>query len=280
MNSLKEHKNILIAMTIINIFVLWNFISEGKTIHGIGYFVFFYVALFIIHFFTNKYPPKIDIEVRNPKKELKIFILFTILGVIFMSLEYYLKSGLIPKTLFTTFPIYIGLIIFGMPIGILLYLLLNKYKILNLGFKINSLSYIILGIFIWGITGIFAFVFNKEGILWSKAINEFGSIGAVIVAGVINAALPEEFFRFIFQTRFSKILKVKGLHILIAASIWAFMHFPVNYFKESESISGIFIYCIQIIPLGFIWGYLMHRTKSIIPSLIAHGFNLWGFQNG
>ena len=57
------------------------------------------------------------------------------------------------------------------------------------------------------------------------------------------------------------------------------MHFPVTYFKGAE-ISGTLVYCIQIIPIGFIWGYMTQRTKSIVPSTISHGINLWGFQNG
>lgn len=57
------------------------------------------------------------------------------------------------------------------------------------------------------------------------------------------------------------------------------MHFPVTFFKEADLL-GTFVYCIQIIPIGFIWGYLTQRTKSIVPATIAHGINLWGFQNG
>lgn len=93
MENIKEHRNILLAMTIINLLVLWNFISEDKIKHGIGYFVFFYVALFVIHFFTNKFPPKIDIEVKQPKRELAIITLFSVLGAIFITLNFYLKAN-------------------------------------------------------------------------------------------------------------------------------------------------------------------------------------------
>jgi membrane protease YdiL (CAAX protease family) len=57
------------------------------------------------------------------------------------------------------------------------------------------------------------------------------------------------------------------------------MHFPVTYNKTGDGI-GVFFYCIQIIPLGVIWGYLTQRTKSIVPATLAHGINLWGLQNG
>jgi membrane protease YdiL (CAAX protease family) len=81
------------------------------------------------------------------------------------------------------------------------------------------------------------------------------------------------------QTRLERYIKTIGFNILIATIIWAFMHFPINYFKGSPVNETVF-YCIQIIPLGCIWGYLTHRTKSIVPSTMAHGMNLWGFQNG
>ena len=40
-----------------------------------------------------------------------------------------------------------------------------------------------------------------------------------------------------------------------------------------------FIYAIRIIPIGLLWGFLSWRTRSWLPALVAHGFNLWGLQN-
>jgi hypothetical protein len=36
---------------------------------------------------------------------------------------------------------------------------------------------------------------------------------------------------------------------------------------------------VRIIPIGLMCGYLTHRTKSIIPSVLVHGSNFWGLQN-
>ncbi|MFZ1457710.1 MAG: CPBP family intramembrane glutamic endopeptidase, partial [Saprospiraceae bacterium] len=91
-------------------------------------------------------------------------------------------------------------------------------------------------------------------------------------------ALFEEFSRFVIQSRFEKIIKTSGISILFATTIWAFMHFPVTVYKGAN-ISNTIVYCIQIIPLGFVWGYLTQRTKSILPSTLIHGLNLGGFQN-
>ena len=102
----------------------------------------------------------------------------------------------------------------------------------------------------------------------------------MILQGIIGAGLVEEFSRFAMQSRFEKVFKHFGFNILFATTIWAFMHFPVNYFKEGMLVSDIIIYCVQIIPIGFVWGYLTQRTKSILPATMVHGLNLWGFQNG
>ena len=279
MKEIKKHLNILITMTLINLFVLWNFISEDKIKHGIGYFIFFYVAIFVIHFFTKKYPPKNDIDVKEPTKELVIIMLFSILGGVFIMLNFYLNSNNEQIGFLVRLPVLLGVLFFTFPIGISIYLLYKKYKLSQLGLKFKPISYLLLGVVIWGLTGFFAYVFNKSGIMWVEGYEELGGVAGMFLQGVIGAGLVEEFSRFVMQSRFEKVFKLIGFNILFATTIWAFMHFPVNYFKGSQ-VSEILIYCIQIIPMGFIWGYLTQRTKSILPSTIVHGLNLWGFQNG
>jgi membrane protease YdiL (CAAX protease family) len=165
-----------------------------------------------------------------------------------------------------------------MPLGILIYLLYKKYKLLQLGLYVKPLISLLLGFIIWGLTGLFALVFHESGMLWEAGLKEIGGLVGLILVGVINSALFEEFNRFVIQSRFEKIISTNGINILFATSIWALMHFPMAY-NKSEDISSTLIYCVQIIPIGFIWGYLTQRTKSILPVVIAHGLNLWGFQN-
>lgn len=279
MKILKENIQILAIMTIINSVVLWNFISRGKTLHGIGYFVFFYVAIITILFFTQRIPPKNEIEVKEPKKELSIAIIFTVLGILFLALNFMLKSNLISDKIYTKIPIGIGSLLFATPIGIVIYLLFKRYKPIELGLKTQPIVSILLGFIIWGLTGLFAYFFYPEGIRWSRAYQELGGIFGILIQGVIGAALFEEFSRFVIQSRFEKVFNNVGFNILFATTIWAFMHSPVQFSKGSD-LSGTFFYCLQIIPLGFIWGYLTQKTKSIVPATLSHGLNLWGLQNG
>ena len=279
MKEIKENIQILITLTFINLFVFFNYYINGKIIHGIGYFLFFYFSIFVIYFYTNRFKPKNEIIVKNPNSEFKISIIFTLIGIGFIALNFYLKS-LNPNLGFLIkIPILLGILLFTYPLGIFINLLKNKYKITELGIKTNPPINIFLGFIIFGLTGFFAYIFNRDGILFQKAYKEYGGFGGILLQGVIGAALVEEFMRFIIQSRFEKIYKLNGFHILFATVIWAFMHFPVTYFKSKETYETL-IYCIQIIPIGCVWGYLTHMTKSIIPSVIVHGLNMWGIQNG
>ena len=113
MKDIKDNIQILIIITLINFIVLWNYISNDKALHGIGYFIFFYVSILTIHFFTKKIPPKNEIEIKEPKKELTVAILFAVLGMLFLTLNFMLKSNTIPDKIFTKIPIGLGSIIFG-----------------------------------------------------------------------------------------------------------------------------------------------------------------------
>lgn len=278
MREFKNNSIAIVAMTIVNSYVLWNFISKGKTMHGIGYFLFFYAALLVIHLFTNKFPPKQEIEVKEPKKEFIIVLLFNLLGGIFITLSYYIK-GIIPAIAIPIkLLVFSGVFLFTFPLGIIIYMLMKRYKLLELGLYTNPLIYLVLGAMVWGLTGLFAYFFNESGIIWTRGLKELHGFGGLIVQSLIGAALIEEFSRFLIQTRFEKVYKIAGINILLATTIWAFIHFPMAYFK-THHIIGSLNYCIQIIPLGFVWGYMIQRAKSIVPSVLAHGFNLWGLQN-
>ena len=228
MKEIKNNIQIIVIMTLLNFVVLWNYISNGKTLHGIGYFIFFYVAILTIHFFTKRIPPRNEIEVKDPKKELTVAIVFAILGLLFLTLNFMLKSNTIPDKLFTKIPIGLGTIICAMPLGIFIYLLIKRYKIMKLGIATQPLTSLFLGLIVWGLTGLFAYFFNNEGILWGKVYEEIGGIFGIIVQGVIGAALFEEFSRFIIQSRFERVFKTNGINILFATTIWAFRGIHLN----------------------------------------------------
>jgi membrane protease YdiL (CAAX protease family) len=115
---------------------------------------------------------------------------------------------------------------------------------------------------------------------WKEAYTEYGMWSSLFI-GIITAALPEEFLRLLFQTRIGKACNSIPFGMFIASVIWGAMHIPVNYGHSHEpvtlynSVSGI----SYLMPIGMFWGYLTQRTKSLLPAVFMHGFNLWGLQN-
>ena len=81
--------------------------------------------------------------------------------------------------------------------------------------------------------------FYESGIIWERGLKEVGGVVGLIFTGIINAALFEEFSRFVIQSRFKKIFKTSGIYILFATTIWAFMHFPMSYYQGGEISSTL-----------------------------------------
>ena len=266
-------------MTAINAIVLYNFIHKGQWLHGIGYFVFFYVCLTVIYFFTRKYPSQTTIVIKNPEQELTTSLYFIAFGFITLLINFKLNAEAAQLGLLTKIPLLLSIALFGFPVALLIYLLFKKYNLLQLGLRTTPAQSFLLGLLIWGLTGGFAFIFNKTGITWGKPILESDGLNNSLLKGFFTAGIAEEFTRFIVQTRFEKVFRGKGFHILFASLLWALVYFPVTYFNTG-SLPDTFIYCLQIMPIGFVWGYLTHRTKSFLPSAISHGLFPWGLHNG
>jgi hypothetical protein len=175
MKTIKTNWPILAVMTAINFVVLFNFYINDQLQHGVGYFVFFYLASFLIHIFTARFPPKNTIEVKNSAKERAIVLLFAVLGIVFIGIDFYLRYKFKGLGFLFTLPIKLGVFIFTIPLGILIYFLRKKYKILDLGLKTTPI-YLLLGVLIWGLTGVFSYFFYEEGMVWSNGLKEFGGV--------------------------------------------------------------------------------------------------------
>lgn len=74
--------------------------------------------------------------------------------MLFLTLNFMLKAHAIPDKLFTRIPIGLGSIIFAMPLGIFVYLLIKRYKLMRLGLTTQPLTSVLLGLIIWGLTGL------------------------------------------------------------------------------------------------------------------------------
>src|SRR5688572_3109441 len=266
-------------LTIINFYVLARFISKDAWLHGIGYFLFFHAAVFIIYKFPLPPTPENANPVKQPRQELLVTLGLVVIGLLAISGNFYMRSTGLTYSPFVRLPVILLMVTCTFPVALAIYLLFKRYKLPELGLRFKPWQILLLGFIIWAVTGIFSGIFHYEGWLWKAGYEELGGVVGLFLQGIIGAALAEEFFRFVLQTRLNRFIENSFTCIIMASTIWAFYHFPVTYFNSRDAFSTT-NYCIQIIPLGFVWSFLIYRTKSIMPSILVHGLNLWGFQNG
>lgn len=254
--------------------VLYLAYKHGEIPKALAYFAALWVCTVITDIFTiHKFVE--DLPVRKPVRESVLILLSIVIGITGMMLRFawldwehtmgiarLLVAGMM---ILFTFPIVAG--------GVLL---LWKYKLKDLGFRISPL--ILIGVVSLAITAGTALMVAPEDFTFDAIMKETGGIGGMLLIGFVTAALPEEFLRLICQTRFGAWCNNKALGWYLACLLWAFLHFPKWYGEGGDMFEGVFG-AIRIIPLGLMWSYMIHRTKNIFPSIIAHGLNIWGLQN-
>jgi membrane protease YdiL (CAAX protease family) len=72
-----------------------------------------------------------------------------------------------------------------------------------------------------------------------------------------------------FNALLGVFLNNKASGWFAASTLWALMHYPChpNYW-----------FIVSIIPFGLFLGYVTYQTKSIVPSVLIHGTNLWSWM--
>lgn len=89
------------------------------------------------------------------------------------------------------------------------------------------------------------------------------------------AGLPEEFVRMLIQTRYAAVVKNDASGWLAASILWSLLHIP-RFYYDGHDLEDALLNSIFILPLGLLLGYMIHRTKCIVPAVIVHATNLWG----
>lgn len=167
------------------------------------------------------------------------------------------------------------LIAFVFQAGPAAFLLARRYRLGDLGLRLAGLQAAPLVILLFGSS---ALVFTPGHATWRMAFEEAGGSWLAVVQTALLAAVPEEFFRFAWQTRLGAWLKSPAVGWLVAAFVWAGLHAPKDW-DDTHAVGSTVMGVINIVPLGLLWGYLTHRTRSILPSIALHATNIWGLQN-
>jgi membrane protease YdiL (CAAX protease family) len=262
----------LIALTsVITIYVGYR---HGTVKNAIVYLCVMWLCAYTVELYALYSPAKAEFIVRNPKRETIYFLTCVFLGSAFLyfrtspAIDWQHLPGLVKLAI-------IPLIIFVFPIALAIIMLLLKYKPKELGLRLKGLPVAVPVIFICFITNR---VFFPESLTLTKILEESGSIWNAMLTGFIAAGLSEEFFKTIGQTRIGALLKNNGLGWFITTIIWALLHAP-KWYQESSDITEALLSAVRIVPIGLMWGYITHRTKSFLPATIVHGMNVWGLQN-
>ena len=263
---------LLIVLTAIIIFSVSY--KQGSLKQSVAYLFVMWLCSFFIDFYALRRPAKNDFTVRNPKRETIYFLVCFIGGLLFLFFRF---SGILDWE--HTNPLLrlsiASLIIFAFPIALTVIMLLLKYKPTHLGLRLQGLIIVIPIIAISAITNR---IVLPQSLTWNAVISEGGGIMGALFTGFILSGLSEEFFRTIGQTRLAAFIGNKGLGWFITTLIWSLFHAP-KWYGESHDIIEALLSSIRIIPIGLMWGYITHRTKSFLPAVIVHGTNFWGLQN-
>lgn len=272
----KNHYLSIILFSIVSIVVISIAIAKDKWYESLVYLFTIGCSFLIIEFIYFKKRPSNEMwKIKNPKIETYVIIFCVSVTILLGILRFIVIEDFNSLNIIINIAIKIAALLFIYPILLFIYFkILKKYKFKEIGFSIKYFWIAIPVIICFGLISNFLL---PEQVQFTDTIQKHGVL-ALITLGFLTAAIPEEFTRMLFQTRLSRILKNKGVGWFIASSIWALAHIPIFY-NQSSSFYDAFITSIGILPIGLFWGYLTERSKSIIPSILIHGTNLWGLQN-
>jgi membrane protease YdiL (CAAX protease family) len=156
-----------------------------------------------------------------------------------------------------------------------LFLLARRYRLSDLGLRFTGLQAvpIVVAAFAGSAT-----LLAPTTTTWKAILDESGGSTWAVIGTALLASVPEEFFRFVWQTRVGVWLQRPATGWLVATVAWSLLHGPKDW-DETHSLVGTVMGMLNIVPLGLLWGYLTHRTRSILPSVVLHATNVWGLQN-
>jgi len=247
-----------------------------KTAHAILYLVAVWLCALATDVVVNLHPsPAVGFPIHcSSAQESAVILTCTALGQVFLYVRF---SALWNAIQGPSKYALITLLVFTYPIVLaLIYLFFYRYKPSELGINLRFWYLPLLIHLLWG--GI-AITTAISTIIWHSYIQQNG-IG-ILITLVICAALAEEFTRMLLQTRLGALFHNKGMGFVTATLLWACIHIPKSYPHTNDGTIPLlfFIKLTTMIPMGLLWGYMTHRTKSLLPAVLVHGFNLWGLHN-
>ena len=205
--------------------------------------------------------PPTPLPVHHPGIELLVALGSAILAAVQLHYAYAPPHVALPWRL-----LFVVGFFFSFPIAIALFLWMRGYRANAMGIRWQGFACVPVVMVLCAV--LIAFCVPLVSI-WKEVYSEFGSVWKLAYYGVLVAALPEEFYRMVWQTRFGAYFHNQAAGWLFASVLWALLHTPVLY-SQAHSLISTITPIVEIIPIGLLWGYLTFRTQSILPSTLLH----------
>jgi membrane protease YdiL (CAAX protease family) len=266
----RRHPAIAVLLALLATTILAGAFARGRGLQVVVYFSALALSVLTIDAVLLLWPvPAKSTPVRYPRAELLVsFLLF--LAALAWLFSRFVDAYTIPSPILRLVAVSA---VFNIPLALVLLIL--RYRPGDLGIRFRGFTPVPLVILCFGLL---AAACSPASITVKEAFQEAGSIWGLLLIGFGEAAMPEEFFRFVWQTRAGAGFNNRAAGWLLASVLWAVLHVPKEY-GDSHSLAGTLAYAVDIIPIGLLWGYLTMRTGSILPSVLLHGTNIWGLQN-
>jgi membrane protease YdiL (CAAX protease family) len=262
----------VIAGLVVTILVNAHFQAElGR---AVLYLVVLVVSVGLVDVVLDRWPARErPVPIRGPRLEFVVLAVSFVTGLFWLYARFVRGYRPAPGPLrLLWLAVLVGGVFNGLPA---IFLLARRYRPSDLGFRISGLQAAPMVIAAFAVS---ATLLSPTTTTWKAILDESGgSIWAVIETALL-AAVPEEFFRFVWQTRGGAWLRRPATGWLVTSVAWSLLHGPKDW-DETHSLPATVMGMINIIPLGLLWGYLTHRTRSILPSVVLHATNVWGLQN-
>jgi membrane protease YdiL (CAAX protease family) len=240
--------------------------------------------------------PAETFPVRRPREETLVILVCALLGLTTFMLVKLLPdpAHITPRRLaLPDLALRLIAMAFLFPVVPAIFLLWRRYRPTQLGFSLpRPMAMLLVAVPVQAIVIGAAYAISPGEVTWPEILRE-ASANSAGPAGIafnvatvaLLAAIPEEFFRLIVQTRVGTLFRNQAAAWLGASVLWALMHVPTGYANQPPEVAGFtrwlhpLLGAITIVPIGLLWSYVTWRTRSLYPALLLHATNVWGLQN-
>jgi membrane protease YdiL (CAAX protease family) len=274
--NIKRHPFVTVLIGILGLAITVRGFWKGNAWQMSGYLVALVLSAITVELLTAKFENRLEKTTsHSPRKELIWIVSTQAIVIIFAVIRFQLVSNWQSAPLLAKLPFYVVNALFVFPIVLLAAFRKWGYSFGELGFRFR---YFWVGLPVILIFALATFIVIPERDNYAANYRDLGLLQMFFISFII-AATPEEFVRYLAQTRFGKLFANNAAGWLVASLIWASLHLPSFYANNSRGFVSAIWAVIGILPLGLLWSFINHRTKSIIPAVLVHGTNLWALHD-